>query len=387
MLISQPLIMLKQRPSWLVSCETFCCLLASLFPKAFFTSVITWSIFVLIFICDQDYIASQYDKPVLASCISIGGILLFFLCVYTYYKTIWVGAGSPLDFNILKLPSIDYISSNPYENTSISVNNDQDDLPEQSRSFPPEPPADHIIFHTFSQSKPYRYCNKCQVWKPDRTHHCSSSGKCILRMDHYCPWFATCIGFRNQKFFIQFLLYSGIYCGYLFLVSSSILYVFFANELYGDGFLSINLVILCILSISFSIALGGFGLFSVYLLLNNFTTIEFQEKRWSKQGNSSFIYEFDERGKKQNLGHIYDIGYKKNWTSIMGNTWAQWLLPIGCTSNSIYEKYNNGVNFEINEEYYSKWCNNLQLQDQLNQQLADYKNRIRAERETRTSNV
>lgn len=57
-----------------------------------------------------------------------------------------------------------------------------------------------------------RYCNKCQCWKPDRTHHCSSCRKCILRMDHHCPWFATCIGFRNQKFFLLFLFYVSLFC-------------------------------------------------------------------------------------------------------------------------------------------------------------------------------
>ncbi|CAG7818121.1 unnamed protein product [Allacma fusca] len=32
-----------------------------------------------------------------------------------------------------------------------------------------------------------RYCEKCQIIKPDRTHHCSVCGYCILKMDHHCP--------------------------------------------------------------------------------------------------------------------------------------------------------------------------------------------------------
>ena len=31
-----------------------------------------------------------------------------------------------------------------------------------------------------------RYCRKCQAWKPPRAHHDSMSGRCVLRMDHYC---------------------------------------------------------------------------------------------------------------------------------------------------------------------------------------------------------
>lgn len=34
-----------------------------------------------------------------------------------------------------------------------------------------------------------RWCSQCSNWKPDRAHHCSSSGRCILKMDHFCPWY------------------------------------------------------------------------------------------------------------------------------------------------------------------------------------------------------
>ena len=33
-----------------------------------------------------------------------------------------------------------------------------------------------------------RWCKKCGEWKPERAHHCSVSGRCVLRMDHYCLW-------------------------------------------------------------------------------------------------------------------------------------------------------------------------------------------------------
>ena len=34
-----------------------------------------------------------------------------------------------------------------------------------------------------------RYCSECSHVKPDRTHHCSVCGQCVLKMDHHCPWY------------------------------------------------------------------------------------------------------------------------------------------------------------------------------------------------------
>lgn len=36
-----------------------------------------------------------------------------------------------------------------------------------------------------------RYCTTCDCWKPDRSHHCSEVGRCVMRMDHFCPWYVT----------------------------------------------------------------------------------------------------------------------------------------------------------------------------------------------------
>lgn len=33
-------------------------------------------------------------------------------------------------------------------------------------------------------------------------------------MDHHCPWINNCVGERNQKYFIQFLVYVGILSAY-----------------------------------------------------------------------------------------------------------------------------------------------------------------------------
>jgi DHHC palmitoyltransferase len=57
-----------------------------------------------------------------------------------------------------------------------------------------------------------RFCQKCSYAKPDRTHHCSICRRCILKMDHHCPWLGNCIGFGNYKAFVLFLVYLSTFC-------------------------------------------------------------------------------------------------------------------------------------------------------------------------------
>jgi hypothetical protein len=53
---------------------------------------------------------------------------------------------------------------------------------------------------------------RVQVWKPPRAHHCSMTGRCVLRMDHYCIWVVNCVGLLNYKAFLLFLAYTLLAC-------------------------------------------------------------------------------------------------------------------------------------------------------------------------------
>jgi palmitoyltransferase ZDHHC6 len=87
-----------------------------------------------------------------------------------------------------------------------------------------------------------RFCRTCATYKPPRTHHCKTCQRyidtglamdelllmnylrCVLRMDHHCPWIGNCVGHRNYGHFIRFLCSVVICCSYhLAIVTSRVL--------------------------------------------------------------------------------------------------------------------------------------------------------------------
>lgn len=75
-----------------------------------------------------------------------------------------------------------------------------DEDSEKQRNDPDSPGLEKFytknVFVANMDGKP-KWCSQCANWKPDRTHHCSDAGRCIYKMDHYCPWYA-CVTYRYE---------------------------------------------------------------------------------------------------------------------------------------------------------------------------------------------
>ncbi|MXQ81257.1 hypothetical protein E5288_WYG005766 [Bos mutus] len=183
--------------------------------------------------------------------------LFFVMFVWSYWMTIFTSPASP---------SKEFCLSNSekerYEK-EFSQERQQEILRRAARDLP---------IYTTSASKTVRYCERCQLIKPDRAHHCSACDMCILKMDHHCPWVNNCVGFSNYKFFLLFLFYSLLYC--LFVATTVLQYFikFWTNEL-TDTRAKFHVLFLFFVSTMFFISVLSLLSYHCWLVGKNRTTI------------------------------------------------------------------------------------------------------------------
>lgn len=268
--------------------------------------------------------------------------ILYILALWSYVQTIFTPFG--------KIPSKFFLSP---------------EISEDLAKAPSEQHRDEILAYVVKKndlpvncrtySGGIRYCEKCNLIKPDRCHHCSICGVCILRMDHHCPWINNCVSFTNYKFFVLFLGYTFALC--LFVAATTFPYFlkfWSMNDQLSTSSKQISLNntiipesqdnmllnsndspnnsqqtipfstkfhILFLFFVSSMLSLGVMFLYCyhIHLLLNNRSTLE------------AFRPPLMTYGPDRNA---FNLGKRENIFQLFGRSKLLWLMPIFTTEGS-----------------------------------------------------
>ncbi|KAF9061450.1 DHHC palmitoyltransferase-domain-containing protein [Rhodocollybia butyracea] len=184
---------------------------------------------------------------------------------------------------------------------------------------------------------PGKWCRSCWAPKPDRTHHCSFCGRCVLKMDHHCPWLGNrCVGHRTYPAFIHFLFCITLLSIYTAVLCAHALYYAFNNPYSIDESTPIHEILLTFAGVTFALVIGSFFIYHVYLVSTNQTTLEHitpflllryvpvlpatESSRTSEPPHEHELSYAQRRLVKSAHGRIriYDIGIRKNWSQVFG---------------------------------------------------------------------
>ncbi|RLN18093.1 hypothetical protein C2845_PM02G25310 [Panicum miliaceum] len=151
-------------------------------------------------------------------------------------------------------------------------------------------PYDNIIFVE-------KECSTCKIPRPARAKHCRICDKCVARFDHHCGWMNNCIGEKNTRYFLAFLIWHFLICVYGALVIGFILagelkerkVIYILTAYYGiensfsglfphvsQWLLAVHntQILLSVFLAILALLLGGFCAYHAHLCLTNTTTNE-----------------------------------------------------------------------------------------------------------------
>ncbi|XP_013186176.1 palmitoyltransferase ZDHHC15B isoform X2 [Amyelois transitella] len=276
-------------------CNKWCWRVFKWFPVLLIVSIIIWSYYAYVIqlcIFTIENTAQQCVYLVLYH-------ILLIMFAWSYWRTIFADI-KPIP-DKYKLPEVELeklLSAESEDAQRTILENFAKDLP--------------IVTRTMSGS--VRYCNRCVLVKPDRAHHCSICSRCVLKMDHHCPWVNNCVCYHNYKFFMLFLGYALVYC--IFIMGTCLPYFikFWKGDFGGAAATGrYHIVFAFFVSLMFAISLGSLFGYHCYLVMNNRTTLEAFRAPMFRGGA-------DKNG--------FSLGAYNNFKEVFGNSPNLWMVPV-----------------------------------------------------------
>ena len=117
------------------------------------------------------------SKSIPDSHVSIGPFIMT-ICYYTFYKACTEDAG-------------------------VIQTKQQAKLVKQKYQF------EHLLYEKEND------CKTCKFEKPARSKHCKVCDVCVEKFDHHCVWINNCVGVKNYRWFLAFILMHTIICFYV----------------------------------------------------------------------------------------------------------------------------------------------------------------------------
>ena len=221
-----------------------------------------------------------------------------------------------------------------------------------------------------SDKKFLQFCQICQSYKPPRAHHCRVCKRCILKMDHHCPWINNCCGHYNHTNFVLFVFFAPVGCLHAFIVFAGTLWgqLFYRSEYIRSAhrpiIFSINAFFMTVIAAGLAfgtiVAVSILFFHQAKIVFLNATSIEQwiiekAEYRKKRDGNN-FQYPY-------NYGKLENISQVINWRCRPVGDGYKWQVIKGCNQYTLtveqlqqkQEKRDRLVLFEVIKAYSGSW--------------------------------